>query len=386
MKVLHVAPSLAQSYGGPTQSLAGYTVVSRLAGIDVSIVAPRCAPADLAPFVARAGQTDLHLFRTVGSGAFAISPALVRWVRRHARSFDVVHVHGLFNPISSLSARTALRSGTAVVVRPFGTLSRYTFRHRRTALKRAWFALIERRNLQAASALHFTSATERSEADWHGIDFTGRAYVVPPPAAGAVVRSLEHGEIQDGARVLFLGRINPVKNLESLLDAWLFVRNRLPEAVLEVAGDGDSDYIAALHHRAAINGIADSVVFHGFVSGAPKEKLLASASVLVLPSHHENFGLAALEAVEAGVPVIVSPEVHLADFVRSENVGEVVASNPSLLADAITDVIADDQIRSRTREFGADIVARNFSSEAIGALLSTMYRAAIERSRLIASS
>ncbi len=63
MKVLHVAPSIAQSYGGPTYSLAGYIVASRLAGIDVTVTAPSCAPEDIDAFVSRARKTELlHLY------------------------------------------------------------------------------------------------------------------------------------------------------------------------------------------------------------------------------------------------------------------------------------------------------------------------------------
>ncbi len=385
MKVLHVAPSIAQSYGGPTYSLAGYVVASRLAGIDVTVASPRCAPEDVDAFISRAGKTDLHFFRSVGGGAFVASPTLVRWVNGSAKDFDVVHVHGLFNSISSLSARAAIGSPAAVVLRPFGTLSRYTFRHRRTALKHAYFALLERKNLRGAGALHFTSETERQEADWHGVDFTGRAYVIPPPSLADTQHRVSRDGNSDGSRVLFIGRIDPIKNLESLLDAWLFVRRAMPSALLELAGEGDPDYVATLQRRASMNGIANSVSFRGFASELTKEKLLSSATLLVLPSHHENFGVVVLEALEAGVPVVVSPEVHLADFVRTEGVGKVAVANPPILADAILSVLGDDEMRKRAREFGPSIVERNFSPLAIGKLLSEMYGAVVEQKRAFAA-
>lgn len=384
MKVLHVAPSIAQSYGGPTHSLAGYAVASQCANIEVSIAAPRCSATDLNAFATRAVDADLQLFPASGSGAFSVSPALVRWVRRSAQSYDVVHVHGLFNPISSLSARAALQRGATVVIRPFGTLSRYTFEHRRTALKRLYFRLIERKNLLEAAALHFTTTTERRDADWHGIDFSGRAHVVPPPslAGPPVLRSDSLGE--DNARVLFLGRIDPIKNLECLLDAWQVVRRKMPSALLEIAGDGESSYVRTLHERAARLGIASSIAFRGFVTGEEKEKLLSQAALVVLPSLHENFGVAVLEALEAGAPVLVSPEVQLADFIRAENAGRVVESMPEPLANAILEMIGTDgrEIRAHVRQQGPEIVARNFSPQAIGELLSTMYRAASSRSDL----
>ncbi|HLE56047.1 MAG TPA: glycosyltransferase [Rhodothermia bacterium] len=386
MKVLHVSPSIALSYGGPTHSLAGYAVAARTAGIEVSIAAPRCSAADVESFVARAGKTDLHLFPSLGTGGFATSPALIGWVRRSAASYDVVHVHGLFNPTSSLSARMALASSAATVIRPFGTLSRYTFHHRRTALKRAYFKLVERRNLRAADALHFTTERERNEADWHGIDFTARAYVIPPPSLDNPINAPRIDSISDGVKVLFLGRINPVKNLECLIDAWPLVHSKVPNSQLQVAGDGDPAYVAGLRERASRNGVDESIKFTGFVSGARKEQLLASASVFVLPSHHENFGVAALEAIGAGVPVVLSPDVHLADFVLLEGVGRVAAPRAESLAETIRELIGDEQARRHVRERGKEIVSRRFSTEVIGGLLSVMYRAAIERSGTIATS
>ena len=388
MKVLHVAPSIAQSYGGPTHSLAGYAVASRYAGIDVSIAAPRCGAADLNAFATRAADAEVNLFPASGSGAFSISPELVRWVRRSASAYDVVHVHGLFNPISSLSARAALRRRVPVVIRPFGTLSRYTFEHRRTALKRVYFTLLERQNLREAGALHFTSTTERSEADWHGIDFSDRSYVVPPPSLAEHSRTRPMAVDRDDELILFLGRIDPVKNLESLLDAWPLVRRKMPSALLEIAGDGEPSYVATLRQRAIRLGVDSSVVFRGFITGEKKEQLLSQAALLVLPSLHENFGVVVLEAIESGVPVLVSPEVQLADFVRSEGAGRVVESMPEPFAEAILEMIGaeGEEVRARVRERGAEIVARHFSPRAIGELLSIMYRAAVSRPDLIPHS
>lgn len=353
-------------------------MASQRAGIEVSIAAPRCAPADVESFLSRAGSVDLRLFSAFGANAFITSPALIKWVRHAAKAYDIVHVHGLFNPTSSLSARLALAS-TTTVLRPFGTLSRYTFQHRRTALKKAYITLLERRTLRRAAALHFTTERERSEANWHGVDFSGRAYVIPPPSLAPAGGTRARGNEAVGNRVVFLGRINPVKNLECLLDAWAIVRRRVPTAQLEIAGDGEPVYVATLKLHASRAGIADSVAFVGFVSGTEKSNLLASAGVVVLPSHHENFGIAVLEAVETGVPVIVSPEVHLADFVREHGVGRITQPDAHSLSDAIVDVLCDPRIQQSVRNRGAGIVAEHFSPTAIGELLSKMYREAIDR-------
>ena len=380
MKVLHVAPSIARSYGGPTQSLAGYAVAARNAGFDASIAAPRCEDDDLSAFVHRAPEAKLHLFRAFGTGAFATSPALIRWVGKRASRYDVIHVHGLFNPISTLCARAGIGAGTAVVIRPFGTLSRYTFRHRRTVLKRIYFSVLERDNVTEAAGIHFTTETERDSARWHEIDFTGRSHVVPPAWLGRDNAPRIRSRLREPV-VVFLGRISPVKNIETLLEAWPAVLRAKPNARLVVAGSGEGSYVGSLERRTRALGIGGSTTFRGFVSGADKQSLLSSASLLALPSHHENFGITVLEALDAGVPVVISPEVQLADFVRRNDVGKVAQSTPLDLATAILDTLNDGTLAARTRRVGAGVVAKEFSPAVIGDLLAAMYRAAQLRSR-----
>jgi glycosyltransferase involved in cell wall biosynthesis len=380
VKVLHVAPSIARAYGGPTQSLAGYAVAARCVGIDASIAAPRCDDDDLSAFAQRAPDAKLHLFRAFGSGAFATSPALIRWVAKAALGYDVVHVHGLFNPISTLSARAAINAGTPVVIRPFGTLSRYTFQHRRSALKSAYFSVLERRNVTDAAGLHFTTETERDSASWHEIDFTGRSHVVPPAWLGRDHATRVRSRLREPV-VIFLGRIAPVKNIETLLDAWPAVLQGKPDATLMIAGSGDDGYVRGLKRKARELGIEGSTNFRGFVSGEEKQNLLSSATASVLPSHHENFGITVLESLDAGVPVVISTEVQLADFVRRNDVGKVVRSTPADLARAILDTLNDGTLGARARRVGAGVVAREFSPAVIGELLSNMYRASQQKSR-----
>ena len=386
MRVLHIAPSIARSYGGPTQSLLGYVIAGRRLGIEVSIAAPAPgarhagAPDDAAAITDHAEGAHLELFRSFGSGAFATSPSLVRWAARNAKKYDVVHVHGLFNPISSLAARSCIHARSAVIIRPFGTLSRYTFAHRRTALKRVYFSLLERRNITHAAGIHFTTTTERDEAKWRGLSFDRRAYVVPPPFIDDGHRPPPDDPGSATPTVLFLGRLNPIKNIEALLEAWPTVHQHAPSAKLAVAGSGDPRYVAELMQRAHRLGINSDVRFAGIVSGPVKERLLRSASVVVLPSFHENFGMVVLEAVAAGAPVIVSPDVQLAPFLREYGLGTVVNPQPALLAKAIIAALDDAELKERVRLTGRAAVSKSFSPEVVGRLLLDMYMGSLDHS------
>ena len=137
VKVLHVAPNIARAYGGPTYSLAAYARAAIDEGAEVSIAAPAPTGADkwLAGRASRCRAQRLPHVRPRSLSRLAL--ALHRWLAANGERFDVVHVHGLLNPVSSLAARACVRNGWPFVIRPFGTLSRYTYAHRRGALKEA---------------------------------------------------------------------------------------------------------------------------------------------------------------------------------------------------------------------------------------------------------
>jgi Glycosyltransferase len=280
--------------------------------------------------------------------------------------------------VSTLAARAAIASGASTVIRPFGTLSRYTFEHRRSWLKKAYFALLERSNLERASGIHFTTDTERDAAAWHGLDLSDRAYVVPPPW---IASEEIPGQTETQSVALFIGRLNRVKNLEALIAAWPIVLRQRPQAKLVIAGSGDAQYLAALKSRVTSRGLETSVSFPGFLSDEQKARAFASSTVLVLPSHHENFGVVVLEAIGAGLPVVISPEVQLAKFVTTNGLGIVAESSPESLGQAILSAFGDRQLHEWVRDKGRGMLSRNYSAAVVGEMLEQMYLACVRRER-----
>jgi glycosyltransferase involved in cell wall biosynthesis len=371
VKVLHIAPSIARAYGGPTYSLAGYARSAIGEGADMAIAAPAPTAGDrwLSEMLPEAA---VFTFRTYGRGAFLASSDLQSWLRRNGARFEVVHIHGLLNPVSSLAARTCVRRGWPVIIRPFGTLSRYTYAHRRGALKQLYRWLLDRPNLERVSAVHFTTVVERAESEWQKIDWGMRACVIPPPWLDDVQNAGQRSPLNDAQTVLFLSRLHPVKRVELLLDAWPEILRRCPDARLVIAGDGEQGYVAGLRDRAAL--IGDSVSFVGHVEGEAKRMLFQSARVFVLPSLHENFGIAVLEAIAEGLPVVISPEVQLSSFVTEHSLGVISGESSSALSASVVGALGDRVLRERCRKQGPALVSRYFSPHAIGAQLLGMYR------------
>lgn len=376
MKVLHITPSISRTYGGPTYSLAAYSRASIAGGAQLTIAAAQSERSDA--WLSRSlPEAEVLTFRNYGNGAFFAAPALHHWLHRNGSSFDVVHVHGLLNPVSSLSARACASNGWPFAIRPFGTMSRYTFAHRRGAIKRLYTVILDRSNLRKAGAIHFTTDFERSESEWQGMTWGDRAFVIPPPWIPDRDEPIREKHVQRRT-VLFLSRLHPVKNIELLFDAWPFVQKQLPDARLLIAGDGDPTYVRDLRSRAGEFG--SSMSFLGYVDGEAKRHLLASADLFVLPSLHENFGIAVFQAIAAGLPVVITSEVQLSHFVREHSLGLIPHRSATALADAMVGALNDDELSERSRTHGATLLQEYFSARSVGERLLDMYRFAIAHS------
>jgi len=262
------------------------------------------------------------------------------------------------------------------VSRLFGTLSRFTF-SRRSAFKRRCVALLVRPSLRRVDAIHVATEAEQTEADRLSLDLEECAPVVPPPWRGDATPP-NRETTADRPTALFMSRLHPKKNVAGLIEAWAHVVNEQPAAQLWIAGDGDDAYVQGLHETVATRNLGDSVSFLGFVSGAEKRRVLREAWAFALPSHQENFGVAVLEAVAAGLPVVLSGEVQLRAFVEAKDLGVIVdRTDPGSIAEGLRAVLDDAARRKRVAEQGPAAVQETFSLGQVGTQLRTLYEQAL---------
>ena len=314
---------------------------------------------------------------------YKASPAFARWIGRHVRDYDVVHIHALFSFTSVVAARAARRAGVPYVLRPLGTLSRYGVTRRRPWLKRLSLKLLEGPLLRHAAAVHFTAEAERAEAEELGIPM--RSVVIPlAVAAGPVAEPglfvARFPQLQGKRIVLFLSRLDPKKNVEGLLRAFRLIGESLPDTRLVIAGDGEPGYAAGLKRLANELGLADRVVWTGFIDGELKVSAYATAQVFVLPSFSENFGIAAAEALMAGLPCVLGEGVAIAAEVAAAGAGLIVEPNPENIARGIITVLSDNALRAAMGGRAAAFSREKYSVEAMGLGLLRLYEGILNKS------
>lgn len=302
------------------------------------------------------------------------SPRLAAALDRHVREFAIVHTQAIFLWPLWAAARAARRAGVPYVVSPRGMLEKRLVRQKSAWLKSAWLTLVERTNLERASAIHVTSAREAAEARAFGFDLPACVEVpngvalaatpVPPfsPAMAALVG--------DRPFVLCLGRLSWKKGLDRMLAALALTA----EARVVIAGGDDEGYRTVLDRIIADLGIQSRVTFVGPVDGDDKAALLGNARALVLPSYSENFGNVVLEAMAAGCPVVVTPEVGVADMVAASGVGLVTTGEPAAIAAGISALLADPALARRLGALGRAVAASQFSWDTAAERMECCYR------------
>lgn len=334
MKILHVIPAVAPRYGGPSQAIIELCRALQNQGLDVEIGTtdsdgPGRLPVEL-------GKRTLYealpfyFFRRDWSEAFKYSSSLRHWVDQHVDQYDLVHIHGVFAHATYAAARACQRRGVPYLVRPFGTLEPWSMHQKRPRKLIAWHAGF-RRVIQRAVAIHYTTDQERTLTE-NSLGLQN-GIVIPNGVDESLLQRhrsdqfrQELGLSESCPFLLTLSRIHPKKGIDLLLQAFvdLKAQGQLAAWRLVLAGDGDRNYVKQLQDLAQHTAAKTSVHWVGWLEGESKFAALAEASLFVLSSYQENFGIGVLEAMACGTPVLVSRQVGLAAQIEEAKAGWVV--------------------------------------------------------------
>lgn len=306
------------------------------------------------------------------------SRAFRQELQRTIREFDVIHVHSLWLYLNWAVRRIAQSAGVPYVVAPQGTLDDWTLRHH--GLKKQIYAsLIERDILNRAAAIHAVSPREADNVRQFGV--RSPVVVVPNglnthPHMDQAARERFRAKYNiptDRLIVLYLGRLDPKKGIDLLLNAAGNVAKELPSFHAIVAGsDLGSGYRARLEAIAQQTGRADRTAFVGELKGADKHDAFSAADLFALTSHSEGQPIAVLEALGYGLPVLITTGCNLAD-VQSTGAGIVVPDAIPDIGAALRRMIGDTKLRSDCATRARELAETKFAWPVIARQMLQMY-------------
>lgn len=330
MKILRSTHTVNPALGGPIESIRQSSAALQRRGHEVEIVSLD-APTDA---WVRESPTPVRALGP-GRGSYGYAPRFSNWIKRHRAEYDAVIVHGLWQYSSFGVWRAVAGTSTPYFVFPHGMLDpwfkrTYPAKHLKKLLYWPWG---EYRVLRDAAAVLFTSEEERRLArESFGLYQCNEKVVNYGTAAPSDVgRSREKfleafPALRGRPFFLFLGRLHEKKGCELVIDAFAKLRTTKDKAstFLVMAGpSADAEYARRLQELANLRQCGDAVLFPGMLSGELKWGALAAADAFVLPSHQENFGIAVVEALACGTPVLISNKINIWREIESDGAGYV---------------------------------------------------------------
>lgn len=305
MRIAHVIDSVLKRASGPSYSVVSLCTALARRGheVELHVLAP-------APDLTGSGFT-LHAHPRGGfPKRLGRSPAAREALREAAGRVDLIHTHGLWRAPHIYGARAVDGLPCKLVTSPRGALSPWA-RSWHPWRKRLMWWTVQRSALARAHLFHATSDREVVQIREAGFD----APVVVIANGIDVPEALPPKDVGPGPRrLLFLGRIHPIKGVDRLIEAWRRVQDAAPDWHLDVVGFDEAGYAGEMAKHAVAIG-AERVRVLGPMYDAEKEALLCGADLFVLPSHTENFGVAVAEALARGVPAIASRGTPWEDLV-----------------------------------------------------------------------
>jgi glycosyltransferase involved in cell wall biosynthesis len=331
LKILHIIVSFSPAHGGPPEAVRQLVRAYQKIGSNIEVV---CLDQPDAPFL-KDVRCPIHALGQSYLGKYAFSPRLLQWLRENAQRFDGIVMNGIWTFPGVATWLATRKAKTPYGIFVHGALDpwfnrTYPLKH----LKKLIYWPLQHAVLHNARAVFFTTDAERDlalqsfrKSEWNSV-------VVPYGIVDPEEEGPDHNaqteaffslmpQLRGKRYLLFLARIHEKKGCDLLIQAFARVAAYAPDMDLVVAGPDQAGLQHKLQRMAADLGIASRVHWPGFLGGDRKWGALRACDAFALPSHQENFGIAVVEALCAGRPVLISNQVNIWQDIESDQVGIV---------------------------------------------------------------
>jgi glycosyltransferase involved in cell wall biosynthesis len=320
MHIVHGIAGISRAHGGTSTFVVELAnAQATLPGNRVTLVTSVAAVDDL--------PVSPHVTLVHGVRPQDIGRVVHRLHRAHP--IDLIHAHGLWQMHSHSLAQAARADGIPFVLATHGMLEAGAIRLKKWR-KRAAMICYQHGDLVRADALSATAALEARNI--RTVGFRQPILVAAPGVTLPAERRLDRGMPTGPRTAAVLARIHPVKNLTGLVAAW--ARVRPPGWRLVISGPDANGHADHVRESIRQSGLENECSVIGPQYGDDKARLFDQASLFVLPSFSENFGIVVAEALSYGVPVIATTGTPW-EILQRDDCGWWVDPSPESLATAL---------------------------------------------------
>lgn len=288
---------------------------------------------------------------------------------------DIVHINCCWMPGCALTQKWSQELNYKIVLTPHGMLEPWIIKRHYWTRKIPALLLYQKNAIIKANYLHATANSEKENL--LKIGYNKNIEII---ANGIEIEKITlKTSWKRRKKILFLSRIHVKKGINFLIESIALLKNDLKDYVINIAGEGDENYINELKQLTIQLGIANYIHFIGGVYGEQKWKLFKEADLFILPTHSENFGIVVAEALACGTPVITTQGTPWKEL-ESNHCGWWTAIGTEATTKALKDFLqqTETQLEQMGRN-GRKLVEEKYSSQKMAYDMVNLYRKILEQ-------
>ena len=321
----------------------------------------------------------IHLFETGPLARLwtAHTPGLKKTLARKIPDFDLVHIQELWHYPGYIASKIARSRNVPYIVTIHGELNEWNLQQKRLK-KQIYMTAIQRGILQKSAALHAITQAESNRI--RQLEIETPIAMIPNGTHTEEFENLpdrsqfvsRYPELENRLIVLFLGRIQQKKGLDILAQAFGNLVRTRDDVRLVVAGPDEDNTLTEVKTILKSHGALEKAVFPGMLTGEQKLEALSAADIFTLTSYSEGFSVALLEALSAGLPLVITDECNFPE-VGGSRAGFVVRPNDSETANALMSLLDSADLRREMSQNARRLVRSNYTWERIAEKMFTLY-------------
>ena len=356
LKILHVTPHYEPAFemGGVVRSLSLLCRGLAKSGLNITVFTTnnnrlgKILDVPMNQEVNVGGVKVCYFPTKLFNKRFFYSPELGKACYKRIKEFDLLHLTSFWCYAGIPAGKAARQYSIPYIISTHGTLDPYSLKQQ-FLKKKIYLSLFDKRNLDVATAIHYTAEIERESTHKYN-RLKNPSFIVPNPVPINELNNLpEESEAkkyfalpQDAHVISFVGRLHRRKALDILIQSFkklLPLLNNNCYLLLAGPDDGDETRLRQLVNKNELN---DKVRFLGFVDAVKRGFVLKASDLFWFATYPgENFGYSAVEAMVAGVPVILSEYVGIYREVIQDKAGVIVSHEPGEIAKNIAELITE---------------------------------------------
>ena len=366
MRINHTVSSIDIISGGPARSVTHLieALLEQREELTIDLNTLESSDPIITNFLNKTGHIFFH-----GSIFFGYS----REIENHLKSnrVDLFHGHGLWQlPVHQMS-KVARKKKVPYIITPRGMLEPWSLRQGKFKKKIA-LKLFQYKDLAKATCIHATAPMEVESI--RALGFKNPIALIPNGINISEFPAKAPIKLKAPKKILFLSRIHIKKGIENLIDAWALIDENLRKSwKIEIVGNGDISYIASLKNRIAAKNLGIQIEITKPVFGAEKIKLFREASLFVLPTFSENFGIVIAEALASYTPVITTKGTPWQEL-DSQNCGWWIDIGIEPLKEALLETLYKNESQlSEMGKNGRKLMEEKYSMESVAKQMMKLY-------------